>query len=380
MPQLIWPRAGLLLAASLCSGLQGPQLPAFIDLAGETQRQTVVDRQTGQYLGHPTTVLLEDGRTMLAVYPMGHGRGEIVLKRSPDAGRTWSARLPTPPSWATSQETPTIHRVVDAAGTKRLIVFSGLYPIRMSVSQDEGATWSALTPIGPFGGIVAMSSVVPLRTGRGHYLALFHDDGRFMKEGGTRAEPPVFTVYGVTSNDGGLTWSRPAAILSRSDLQLCEPGAVRSPDGRRLAVLLRENSRRSTAHLIVSEDEGRTWSAPRPLPAWLTGDRHVAAYAPDGRLFVTFRDMGRESPTAGDWVAWVGTFEDLVAGGPGQYRVRLMDNHHDWDCCYPGLDLAPDGTMVSTTYGYWTAGEQPYVVSVRLTLAELDARAPARAR
>jgi hypothetical protein len=31
-------------------------------------------------------VLLEDGRTILAVYPKGHGRGAIVMKRSTDGG------------------------------------------------------------------------------------------------------------------------------------------------------------------------------------------------------------------------------------------------------------------------------------------------------
>ena len=58
---------------------------------------------------------------------------------------------------------------------------------------------------------------------------------------------------------------------------------------------------------------------------------------------------------------------------PGAYRVRLMDNHHRGDCAYPGVELLPDGTFVATTYGHWTEGEQPYVVSVRFTLAELDA-------
>ena len=41
---------------------------------------------------------------------------------------------------------------------------------------------------------------------------------------------------------------------------------------------------------------------------------------------------------------------------------------------YPGLELLPDGTFVTTTYGHWTTGEPPYVVRVRVTLAELDAR------
>ena len=136
---------------------RGYSIPV-IDLAADTARQSVVDREPGQYLGHPTTVLLEDGRTIITVYPKGHGRGAIVMKRSTDGGRTWSARLPTPPNWETSLEVPTIHRVVDAKGKKRLIIFSGLYPIRLAVSEDDGATWSGLAPIGNFGGIVAMAS------------------------------------------------------------------------------------------------------------------------------------------------------------------------------------------------------------------------------
>ena len=71
----------------------------IVDISAETQRQVIVDREKGQYLGHPTTVLLEDNKTMLTVYPKGHGRGAIVYKRSNDAGLTWSERLPTPKSW-----------------------------------------------------------------------------------------------------------------------------------------------------------------------------------------------------------------------------------------------------------------------------------------
>ncbi|MFT5110592.1 MAG: hypothetical protein ACI9UA_006248, partial [Pseudoalteromonas tetraodonis] len=41
----------------------------FIDLAHETNRHIVVDREPGQYLGHPTTCLLDDGKTVLCVYP-----------------------------------------------------------------------------------------------------------------------------------------------------------------------------------------------------------------------------------------------------------------------------------------------------------------------
>ena len=162
----------------------------LLDLADQKQRQVVVDREPGQYLGHPTTVLLEDGKTILAAYPKGHGKGAIVLKRSTDGGLTWSDRLPVPENWATSQETPTIHRVVDPQGKRRLVLFSGLYPIRMASSEDDGRTWTPLEKIGDFGGIVAMASVERLKNG--DYMALFHDDGRFLRGEGKKSK---FRVY-----------------------------------------------------------------------------------------------------------------------------------------------------------------------------------------
>jgi hypothetical protein len=348
---------------------RGYSIPT-IDLAHETERQVIVDREPNLYLGHPSTVLLDDNRTMLIVYPKGHGRGAIVMKRSEDGGLTWSERLPVPENWATSMETPILYPVLDPQGVRRLILFSGLYPVRMAVSEDDGQSWTPLEPIGDFGGVVTMSSLVRLHNG--DYMALFHDDGRFLRNGGVRTQ---FCVYKTLSHDGGLTWGQPTAITTHPTAHLCEPGAVRSPDGGQIAVLLRENSRQHNSFLITSEDEGETWSEPRELPGALTGDRHVARYAPDGRLVISFRDTTHVSPTAGDWVAWVGRYEDVIAGREGQYRVRLMDNLHGQDCAYPALELLPDGTFVATTYGHWTEGEAPYIVSVRFKLAEIDERA-----
>lgn len=358
----------------------------IIDISGDTRRQVVVDREAGQYLGHPTTVLLEDNKTMLIVYPKGHGRGAIVYKRSTDGGLTWSDRLPTPASWATSLEVPTLHRTIDANGKKRIIMFSGLYPIRMAVTEDDGLSWSELKSIGDFGGVVTMSTVLPLQT-PGHYLAFFHDDGRFIRGGENEklrvksphsdhtspaAKPWRFWVYTTLSKDGGLTWSTPVPIASLPDANLCEPGALRSPDGKQIAVLLRENSRKYNSFVIFSNDDGLTWTEPKELPASLTGDRHVAKYALDGRLFISFRDTTHFSPTKGDWVGWVGTYDDIVKGNEGQYRIRIMDNTKGADCTYPGVELLPDGTFVTTTYGHWTEGESPYIVSVRFRLNELD--------
>lgn len=374
-------RVSILLGLAL-SGIAAAQpkadRPTILDLDDQVYRQVVVDREAGQYLGHPTTCLLEDGKTILCVYPKGHGGGAIVYKRSTDGGRSWSDRLPTPTSWTTSKEVPTLHRVIGPEGTKRVIMWSGLYPARLAVTENDGASWSELKPVGDWGGIVVMGCVETLRTGKGHYLAMFHDDGRFFTKDGQKTD--TFTLYKTISTDGGLTWSFPQAVYQSSEVHLCEPGCIRSPDGSRLAVLLRENSRRKNSHIMFSDDEGKTWTAPRELPLALTGDRHTGKYAPDGRLFISFRcrsprHRAEERPFEGDWVGWVGTWEDLANGRDGQYFVRLKDNTKGYDTAYPGVESLPDGTFVVTTYGHWSEGQSPYILSVRLRLQELDAMA-----
>jgi hypothetical protein len=352
-------------------GLPSGDAPPSIDLAGRTDLQTIVDRRERQYIGHPSTTLTPDGRSILCAYPLGHGRGAIVLRRSDDGGRTWSDPLPTPANWTTSLETPTLFRVPDptvAGGTAtRLLLFSGLFPARLSASDDGGQTWSELRAIGDWGGIVVMSSVIPTRDGR--LLAFFHDDGRFLRPDGKGTG--IGTIYSTGSSDGGRTWSAPTSVLSKAAVFLCEPGVARSPDGRELVMLLRENTRSRNSHISVSSDEGATWSEPQEMAPWLTGDRHVIARLADGRYFVSMRDMARSSKTYGDWVAWVGSWDALLRSDRGDLRIRLMDNFDGTDCGYAGVEVLEDGTVVATSYGHWTEGAEPYVVSVRIPPSEL---------
>ena len=88
--------------------------------------------------------------------------------------------------------------------------------------------------------------------------------------------------------------------------------------------------------------------------------------------------MSTSGEWKGDFVAWVGTWDDLVNGRDGQYKVRLKDNIDSWDCGYPGVEVLPDGTIMATTYGHWEQNEQPYILSVRFKLSELDEKASTR--
>ena len=348
----------------------------LVDISSELSYQTIIDIESGQYLGHPTTVSLDDGNHILIVYPKGHGAGAIVYKESLDGGVSWSNRLPVPSSWSTSGETPTIYKLEYSGESSRLILFSGKYPIRSAISEDNGLNWSELEPIGDFGGQVAMSSLVKLRNG--HFMAFFSDDGRYIDGSGVDGPEPdygpdynatdtIFSVYSTISEDNGLTWSIPEVMLRSNQIFLCEAGAIRSPDGNQIALLLRENKRAVNSHIIFSDDEGVTWSVPRELPAALTGDRHVAKYLGDGRVYITFRDRALQvNDTHGDWLAWIGSYDDLRYGAQGEYRIRLMDNKASTDAAYAGVEILPDGTVFSASYGHWVEGEQPYIVSVKV--------------
>ncbi len=331
-------------------------------------RQSIVDKESGQYLGHPTTTMLPDSQTILTVYPEGHGRGAIRYRKSVNGGLTWGGMLETPDNWSSSKEVPTIFKMTDSLGVERLIMFSGLYPARRAYSEDYGKTWTPLEKVGDWGGIVVMGCATRLKNG--HYMAMFHDDGRFFTENGSASD--TFKVYKTYSEDGGLSWSDPETVIECDWAQPCEPGIFRSPDGNQLLVLLRENSRQYNSFYITSDDEGDSWSDIQELPAALTGDRHTGIYLPDGRLFISFRDMAHETPTKGDWVGWIGSYQDIFHERQGQYRLLIKDNLNSWDAAYPGVDLLPDGTVVTTTYGHWDGSSDAYVVSSRFKAQEID--------
>jgi len=344
---------------------QGPTygLP-IIDLTAEKQRQVIIARGTPDvYQGHPTTVLMADRRTMFAAWTYDHGGFCGPLKRSDDGGLTWGELIPVPDNWRTIRNCPTIHRLTDPAGKERLLVYAGNGDMHQSVSEDGGRTWTPMAKNG-LRAVVAPITIVPIAGNR--HLAHYHWRP---SDGSAR-----LAIWQSVSADGGLTWEPGHIVATYAGAAPCEPALIRSPDGRQLISVMRENSRRYNSLLIVSNDDGRTWSEPVELPASLTGDRHMPRYTADGRLVITFRDMAPRSPTRGNFVAWIGTYDDIVNLREGQYRVHLV-KMHGYDSGYGGVELLPDGTIAATTYCALAPGEKPSVVSVRFTMAELDAKA-----
>ncbi len=349
-----------------------------VDLSRDPARHVVIAQGTAQiYQGHPTTVLLPDGKTMFCVWTINHGGPCGPLKRSDDGGLTWSPLLDVPANWKDTRNCPAIYRLVDPQGVARLIVYAGSGPggdMHAAHSLDDGKTWSPMRGLG-LAGVMPFCTIVPIEGGK-KLLGLTN-----IRRPGETVEQRSNVLAQAVSTDGGLTWTPWRVIVDLPGLKPCEPLVVRSPDGRQLLCLMRENQQR-VALFMTSTDEGRTWSATRPLPPGLFGDRHQASYAADGRLVVVMRDTGPGSPTSTHFVAWIGRYEDILAGRDGAaYRVKLLHSYKGGDCGYPGLERLPDGTFVATTYIKYREGpEKNSVVSARFTLAETDRLAAAAPR
>lgn len=349
-----------------------PDLPV-LDISDEKERHVIIAEGTEQtYQGHPYQLQMPDKNTLFVVWCINHGGAAGPMAKSTDGGLTWKRlddRLPD--EYSTHQNCPSIYRLIDPDGKARLWVWSAAKGTRKGpgmpaiMSEDEGETWKEMPPIG-FPCVMTFSSMVKLKDGR--YFGLYH-------KGPEGADRPPLGVFQSISADGGFTWSEPKVVAKVDEKNPCEPFVFHSPNGKELCCLMRENTHKGRSLVMFSSDEGETWSEPVDTSWGLTGDRHIGTQLPDGRWVIAFRDQAINSPTKGHFVAWVGTYDDIKSGKPGQYRVKLLHSHakRTGDCGYPGVSLLEDGTIVATTYIKYAPGPEKHsVVSTRFKIDELD--------
>lgn len=344
--------------------------------------------QTGErhYLGQPDMIMLNDNKTLITVYPTGHGIGSVEMKISRDAGESWEEKPDIPESWSQSRETPTLYKLNFRNGDTKLILISGrpswgdsnaIGGWDTSISTDNGETWSEYKRFHetlPNGGqnysVVAMASLIQLCDDEGKpmdkWMGVYHD-----------LNYVNYKTYLTFDENGQEQWTAPAPYLNEyreieTSHLICEVGLFRSPDGERIVGLARNQTHNGPATMFYSDDEGETWSKPVPLPGSLAGERHKILYDPTDptgqRIVIPFREIkydlngnnrydGYDDWIAGDWVAWVGTYDDLMNQRDGSFRILLCEdwaaNAKSGDTGYTGFVVQPDGTFIMDTYGHW---------------------------
>ena len=350
----------------------------------DEQYISIVDKpetEDQQYLGQPDMIYIEAERKIIAVYPVGHGVGPILMKISYDDGVTWQEHKQLPKSWQHSYETPTLYQLDFTEGSRCQILISGMPNWQnnsqggwqTSLSYDDGRNWTefklhhkTLPNRDINWSTVAMSSLIQLKDSHGQakdqWLGVYHNEN-FVN----------YKTYLTFDEAGKEQWTEPEPLLNEyraieEATQLCEIDLFRSPDGREILALARSQSHLYPSTFFTSDDEGETWSPPVFTAGPLNGERHKTVYDPvTHNYLITFReirlDVSRNGQIkaddwrAGNWVAWVGTYEDLKEQHQGLCRLILKEDFtpsiKGGDTGYAGIVLLPNQFINAISYGHW---------------------------
>lgn len=332
-----------------------------------------------QYLGQPDLARTSTGRLIL-VYPIGHGKGPLVLQISDNQGKSWVEKNNLPKSWKKSQETPTIYTLKMLDGTERLMLITGCpgnwgdfsTGWNTSFSFDDGNNWTeyrhwhSRLPTGEKNScLVGMASLTQLKDSNGQdiekWLGVYHSD-TFIN----------YKTYLTFDESGNEQWSTPVPYLSayrekEIEYELCEVGVIRHR--KQLIGFCRSQSHKYLSTFIISHDEGETWSTPEFLPGYLAGERHKPFFDPvSKKLLISFREIrydlnqsgfieDSKDWKAGNWLLWVGDLKELLEGKDSGYRICLgkdfSPNEKGGDTGYAGVTSFSSGELIMVSYGHW---------------------------
>ena len=337
-------------------------LPAILS-AAEAFTQTVLYRSgEGGYHTYRIPALLTTKKGTLLAFCEGRkkarsdtGNIDIMLRRSRDNGRTWSAAvtlvdhgpdtignpapvqdLKTGTVWLLLTGNPghTSEREIIETGAK------GTRTVWIMSSRDDGATWSKPVEItrdvkpdnwtwyatGPVNGIQTRSGrlVIPcdheVKGHRGFYSHVIcsDDHGKTWKLGGSasamtdestvtelgdgtlmlnmRSNAKRFRRSVAVSKDGGITWSEPGFDETLIE-PTCQASLIRYSGKRGKGRLLFSNpaaEKRIRMTVRVSEDEGKTWKYNKLVHEGPSAYSSLAALK-DGTIGLLYEKGGQQA-------------------------------------------------------------------------------------
>lgn len=343
----------------------------------------ILDRDPNRSFHTISTVLLPRDNTLVTTY--SDRGGETFWRSSPDLGLRWTPRRPTPkPSGMTGRSAGSLFYHKGKRSDHVVWLRDGRPGFHMHllpVSHRDGImgqTWQAASSWGTRGNLPVVDAGAGLVAlpQSGFFRMVAHDG---VGRGLTSLMPMGDQMKGGAAP---FSWSAPERFQPAAGLGHATPCVIPSPDGKRLALI--QASKTGLARICYSGNGGQTFTPSVPLPPSLQGTHHVAAMDPQSkRLLVVFfdRSKGPFVRESGDWIGWVGTFDDLLRGREGKYRVRLLKHWGGPGSGRSGVVVCSErgrdrGLFVVNGAGTWMPGEPPYVVQYRFKLGELD-RLPA---
>jgi hypothetical protein len=340
-------------------------------------------------------------------FPFHHDTGQTVMIRSRDAGATWGDRTvvlpytdtvgnwdcgvcelddgtlvvnmtmaayfkrgirPEQPSWAKG---PQHERWGDWSWTYRLLGWLGTYVVR---SSDGGATWSDPIPV----------NARPLKHAGCRLGSWLMPDGELLmgvygriRGYGEEGENESTRSALLRSDDGGFNWEyfSTMAFDAASIVDFEEPAIARLADGRIVGLLrthVNPSGDAKNLAVVVSDDGGFSWSAPRFTNIWGYPAELVAL--PDGRVLMVYGyrrpPYGVRGCVSADGVHWDVADEFTIREGgvpAAHYEHPGIFQHIG----YPSVVALDDGSFLAM-YHEHTDDARPiqYIASTRFRLVD----------
>jgi sialidase-1 len=216
---------------------------------------------------------------IIALFPIGEAfesaDQQVHISRSKDEGRTWSTPTPLHPNL--KKGLGSLKPTLLDDGSLIAIGYSfyhtspdvlvnpdtgGLPPGEnlVSESSDDGRTWSLPKPLKHTHPEVLEISGPAIQTQSGDLLALGYP---MMPWDGKRPSGHVGVL--LRSKDRGRTWDDSTLYFNHPRLSPLEARLCQMSDGRIVAIvwaLDEAAGKRATNHVVVSQDNGKTWSDP----------------------------------------------------------------------------------------------------------------------
>lgn len=195
-------------------------------------------------------------------------------------------------------------------------------------SSDGGMSFDETTEI----------STAPLVGGYGNRGGVVTADRRILLP---LTDAYVFaTVFLVTSDDLGRTWSAPQMLAAQPGSEFEEPATLICRSGK-IIMVLRDNELRDMQQ-IESLDGGRNWSPLRNLN--ILGYPAHLQQLPDGRILMTY---GWRKPDYGIRAVWS---EDEGATWTSE-PILIREGMGNSNLGYPCTMVGQDGRMLTLYYG-----------------------------
>jgi sialidase-1 len=303
--------------------------------------QTVtICKKEGRYVSFPDVVKFPEGKLLCVFrdadihYPPTAAETELLLVDSFDGGLTWGnervfSHYPRDhDKWAwhcarlSLLSDGRVALLCDLAGPGY-----GEPVVHLSLSEDEGLTWS--TPIDT--GIVGivpdrLIEFSPTEWGVSVHWARPED----------RDKQLPFSQRLYATEDAGRTWALRGIVGEDDYRAFCEASIIKHPDGRLIAYMRENSFLHQPTYVSFSNDKGRTWSPPDYHPTF--GHRHSAGLLDRETLLLTYRNVVG-NPGLQAWVGGVSEVGYQVGGkdlshlslsqGEDGLRVLIQDVKRD---------------------------------------------------